>query len=279
MSVLLSPRPSPFLAWAQDRTISRLGHTLLQVFLVCYRRSVLLLTQWISGVDRPARHCSHKRAIVTCEIDDTLEVVGDDGTVVELDDESTTEDPAATSTEPVAAAIASLEAYETGGGLIALGGYGIGGIAAHGIVLQIATTTISTDGQTCDGSGDDLILLTQKKGRNSNELVIKAKQSSDKIDERLSRIAEKLESSGNADRLEQFTARAEERAEREAERLQKILDRSDASKKKDIEGVLSKRKDLNDKPIKDRKPPSKDSGSSGGTGGSSGGGNSGGGNN
>jgi hypothetical protein len=86
-------------------------------------------------------------------------------------------------------------------------------------VLQIATTTTSTDGQTRDDSGDDLILLTQKKSRNSSEMVIRAKESSDKIDERLSRIAEKLESSGKADRLEQFMARAEERAEREAERL------------------------------------------------------------
>ena len=48
-------------------------------------------------------------------------------------------------------------------------------------------------------------------------------------------------------------------------------------KKKDIEGALSKRKGLHDKPIKDRKPPTKDSGPSGGTGGSSGGGSSGGG--
>lgn len=61
--------------------------------------------------------------------------------------------------------------------------------------------------------------MTQKKSRNSNAMVIKAKESSDKIDERLSRIAEKMESSGKADRLERFVARAEERAEREAERL------------------------------------------------------------
>ena len=215
---------------------------------------------------------SHKRAIVTCETGDTLEVVGDDGTVVEFDDESTSGDPAATSTEPVAVAIASLEAYASGEGLVAVGGYGIGGIALRGIVLQVATTTVSSDGQTCEGSGDDLILLTQKKGRTSTKLVIKGKQSSDKIDERLLRIAEKLESSGKADRLEQFTTRTEERAENEAERLQRTLDRSDSGKKKDIEGALSKRKDLNDKPIKDRKPPRKDSGSSGGTGGSGGGG-------
>jgi hypothetical protein len=43
---------------------------------------------------------SHKRAIVTCETDSTLEVVGYDGTVVELDDESTTEDLAAPARSP-----------------------------------------------------------------------------------------------------------------------------------------------------------------------------------
>ena len=94
---------------------------------------------------------SHKRAVLKCRTNDTLEVIGEDGSVEVLGDEST--DDAGT---------------ETG--------------TSNGTGDDTQETT---DGSgDCVSSGDDLILLTRKKSRDSDALIVRATERAEKIDQR-----------------------------------------------------------------------------------------------
>ena len=104
---------------------------------------------------------SHKRAVLKCQTTDTLEVIGEDGSVEVLGDESTGD--AGTENGP---------SNSTGD-----------------------DTQETTNGNgDCVSSGDDLILLTQKKSRDSDDLVVRATERAEKIDQRLEKIIARLES-------------------------------------------------------------------------------------
>ena len=92
---------------------------------------------------------SHKRAVLKCRTNDTLEVIGEDGSVEVLGDESTGD-----------------AGTETG--------------TSNGTGDDTQETT---DGSgDCVSSGDDLILLTRKKSRDSDALIVRATERAEKID-------------------------------------------------------------------------------------------------
>ena len=152
---------------------------------------------------------SHKRAVLKCQTTDTLEVIGEDGSVEVLGDESTGDAGAESGTSN-----------------------GTGD-----------DTQVTTDGNgECVSSGDDLILLTRKKSRNSDDLVVRATERVEKIDQRLEKIIARLESQGKTDRIESIVQRTEERKQKEQERLEKALSRAEEKDKRAIERALNKSK-------------------------------------
>ena len=138
----------------------------------------------------PARATrSHQRAVEKCSRLGRREVIRDDGTVIELHDES--HSPPLT-TDP--------------GTTTASGGPSEG------------------RSEVCDG-GDDLILLLRKRQRNSDEAVIRARQRSAELDERLAKIVDRLEGSGDTQRFHRAITRVQERAAKQLERLVSTINR------------------------------------------------------
>ena len=147
----------------------------------------------------PARATrSHQRAVEKCSRLGRREVIRDDGTVTELNDEShsppLTRDPS-------------------------------------------TSTTSGGRSELCDG-GDDLILLLRKRLRNSDEAVIRARKRSAELDERLAKIVDRLEGSEDTQRFHRAITRVEERASRQLERLEHVFSRVTVAEREDIERAL-----------------------------------------
>ena len=192
--------------------------------------------------------------MTTCQTDGALEVIDEDGDVLQFDDESSGAGTNVTSTTPtdepststVVLSISSL----LGGRPVILGGTGVNGPIVvgprlRGIVLQAPTTTatttdttVSDDSSGCLDSGDDLILLTQKKGGKD---VVRGSQRSSAIDDRLTRLVAKLEAAGRTDQLEKLQERAAAQLQKTEERLQRTLDKAGSGAKGNIEKAIKGR--------------------------------------
>ena len=216
---------------------------------------------------------SHQRGLETCKTKGKRTVVNDDGEEVELDDESTDQPPDGSVSTSTLTAL-----------LDTVGGGGFGSLSLRGVGLQatgtedggdgsdpdagsIGTTTTTTNGtttdadgsggtststdssvdeSTCEGDGDRVILLLQKQSLRSEKAVIRASQRAAKIDERLARLADKLEVSGKTDLLTKLTAKAEERKTRDQERLDRTLARADEKTKAAIDRAKNRGKKQTD---------------------------------
>ena len=222
-------------------------------FRTVFATVITILTK-DKGEVKPSR--SHKRAVVSCDTEGTLEVIDENGVVETLEDVSTSTTSTTVALSFFGPGLQRLLTTD----VVVVGPVGFGGLVAFGVPLQeanvtstatttetVATTTddapVEEAEPTCSGSGDDLILLTKKKGRGSNELVIVAKQQTDKITERLERLSQKLKDSGKISRIAGVQERTEERNKKEDERLQKALDRADDSLKRDLERAQAKKQD------------------------------------
>ena len=168
---------------------------------------------------------SHKRAVVTCASKGKLKLIGDEGEVEEVEDESSpvpddgdvgTSTPAMLISETLIQAVAGLR---SGGCSVS------GGLAFRGAFAQ-ATSSATTSDETvdepddCPGGGENLILLLRQKGTSTDDLVIRASLQSTKIDERLARIVARLEASGKTEQLAKVVQRADEQKARVEARLQ-----------------------------------------------------------
>ena len=203
---------------------------------------------------------SHKRAVVTCASKGKLNLIGDDGEVEEVDDESDDADESGGATS--SRAIIPLDLVATAlADRGTFGMSGLGGLAFTGAVLQAtssATTTDDTVDETadCPGGGEDRILLLLSEGTTTDKAVIRASLSSAKIDERLARLSEKLEAAGKTDQLARLVVRADEQKTKVEERLQRSLERVDERFAKEIERAQNKRKERT--APKDSKTPKPD---------------------
>ena len=181
---------------------------------------------------------THLRAVEKCKTKGKRQLVDEDGQLVELEDESGDDDldsDNGTSTGP-----SEPEALTR---VIAIGHAGIGGLAFRGLMFQTTTTSSddsAEDGEACDGSGDNLILLLHNGGSNGDKAVIRAAQRTEKIEERLARIIERLERQGRTDEIDRVVEKADELLEREEQRLQRTLERADEKVRRDLERGLGR---------------------------------------
>ena len=177
---------------------------------------------------------SHKRATLQCVSKGKLEVIGDDGEVTELDDESppdSVESGNGTTTDTSTATDTATDTSTT-------------------------TDTSTAEAKDCKGGGKNLILLARKKKRDSDEFVIRGKKDSDEIKDRLARIKAKLEEKGKGDRAKLAGDLDTKRDEREQKRLERALARAGPKVKEDLERALGRKP-----PKEDRdKGPSRDKG-------------------
>ena len=197
---------------------------------------------------------SHRRAVVTCATKGKLRLIGDEGEVEDVEDESDGSDGSDDSDDDAGSATSSRAIISLDILAMALadrGTFGIsgpGGFAFTGSFLQATSSATTTDDTVdepadCPGGGEDRILLMRQKGTSTDDLVIRASLRSDKIDERLARLAERLEASGKIEQLARLIVRADEQKARVEERLQKSLERADARFAREIERAQNKRKE------------------------------------
>ena len=181
---------------------------------------------------------THLRAIEKCKANGKRQLVDEEGQLVELEDESGDDDldsDNGTSTGP-----SEPEALTR---VIAIGHAGIGGLAFRGLMFQTTTTSSddsADDGEGCEGSGDNLILLLHNGGSNGDRAVIRAAQRTEKIEERLARIIERLERQGRTDEIDRVVEKADELLEREEQRLQRTLERADVKVRRELERGLGR---------------------------------------
>ena len=185
----------------------------------------------------------HKRAVGKCKTKGKFKVIDEDGEVSELDDETGN---GTTSASLIPGSIARIEstllAMIGGGGAI-----GSGSVAFRGILLQETSTngtstSAGSDGDACEGSGEDLILLLRQKGKSTSTIALRATLQSQRIDDRLARHKARLEAKGDIEAVAKVTARADRQKERVELRLEKTLARADAKDKTDIQRAVNKRK-------------------------------------
>ena len=247
-------------------------------------RTVTALRIHLKQADALVKH--QRKIAKKCRGKGKYQVIGEDGDVADLEDETDNGTSSAALIPVDSARIEGMLAAMRGvGGPIGAGGLLFSGVLAQSTSSDNGTSTSSgSDGGACEGTADNLILLLRQKGKSTTTFAIRATLQAQKIEDRLASHIAKLEAKGDTEKIERLTARAQSQKDRIEQRLERTLARADSKHKGDIQGAANKRKGPKssgdgdgDGPTATPKPKkgggsSSSSGGSGSGGGSSGGG-------